>query len=260
MCATVATVKRTVALLAMAALACGGQVVPGNGDAGADGAPDGAGYTDCTSPSGYAVCGGPNQCDFHNCISACSYAIPPSDFGFCLGSGLPDPLNGKVCEPGYGGDVCILIPIINSTTGWADAPFEMGPLFASNGAADRVRYADLSLWTGDPVPDPQSCPDLGGTPACGGACGACPAGFTCRGRSPLHPVGFCSDDSANWGANCGAPPSVYHGACPKSQGCFTYLVQPEVQKDADDAGMCLPIDQCNALAAAMPGGAKCTPP
>lgn len=137
---------------------------------------------------------------------------------------------------------------------WGDIAYNLGVLLAKNGYADHVRYADMGQWTGDPLPNPASCPSLGAIQPCGGACGACPAGTACVGRAPLHPVGFC------------APQDTLHCAvgdpnlgCDLGQSCFTYVVQPAVQKDADAHGICLSTTDCDALAAALPGGGKCAP-
>lgn len=135
---------------------------------------------------------------------------------------------------------------------WADITYEAGTLLAKNGYADKLRYADMGKWTGDPIPNPTTCSGLGSILPCGGSCGACPAGSVCRGRSPLHPVGFCDPDGLG---SCVSAP----GSCNAGLSCFTYLVQPEVQAQANAVGTCLPTADCHALAQAIPGGGKCAP-
>ncbi len=179
--------------------------------------------------------------------------MDPDNLGICLHpQDASTPQLDGACSPGIDGHICALMTILDGpTTVWEEAPFDLGMLLAQNGGAARARYADLSLWTGDAIPDPPSCPDLGGAQPCGGSCGACAqSGATCVGRSPLHPVGVCDPKQSE---PC---PAV---SCGANNGCFTYVVQPEAQADADQAGICLPLDQCNALAQKIPGGGKCTP-
>lgn len=243
-------------ILSGAALAsCGGML--GNTDAGPDAQVDvdagDAGWSQCTAPEGYAVCGGPNQCSpGPQCY--CDFGEPPGELGVCVGNGYPDPLSGIGCYPGFDGRVCIHVP----QGVWGDAPFDVGVLFAQNGAAARVRYADLSLWTGDPLPQATTCPSLGNVLPCGGSCGACPSGEACVGRSPIHPVGICNPDKHG----CSVVPLVDGGVtvpCPDytTQSCFTFVVQSGAQPEADMAGICLPKADCDALAQALPGGGKC---
>jgi hypothetical protein len=128
-------------------------------------------------------------------------------------------------------------------------PFNLGVLFVNAGEADRVRYADLGLFTGDPLPIPEACPRLG-IPICGGACGGCPGEDLCTGRSPLHPYGICVppvSGQCSPMSNCGT-----------GKACFTYLVEPAAQAIADDWGYCLPTDLCEAIASQLPGGGACS--
>lgn len=234
------------------AAACGGQLAPG--DAGVD-APDASG---CVSGN-YAVCGGPEECsppDCH-CYQELESSLSPTT-GICAsppGSRWEYPF-GDLCSPGSDGHICVLLTIVATTLGWVDAPFELGQLLAANGSADRVRYADLGSWTGEPIPEPSSCPDLGNVRACGGMCGGCTTGEVCVGRSPLHPVGFC--DTNHFG-ECSASPHQGHPGCTTpGDECFVYVVQPEAQAVADDAGKCLPAVDCETLATRLPGGGKCS--
>jgi hypothetical protein len=132
---------------------------------------------------------------------------------------------------------------------WFCAPYDVGVLFAMNGAGtpDRLRYADFGLWTGDTLPEPATCPTFSGFQICGGHCGGCDEGV-CIGRSPLHPYGFCAYDT---GSGCPAT------ACASDQSCFHYIVQAAAQDLADQEGLCLPKALCEALAADYPGGANC---
>ena len=241
-------------LIALLSSACGGTLnnSDGGSDSGtADTATDG-GWTQCSAPEGYAVCGGTSQCSPAACY--CEFTEAPDQLGVCIGDGYPAPLSGIGCDPGFDERVCIHV----TPGGWTDAPFDIGVLFANNGDASRVRYADLSLWTGELLPSATTCPDLGNVRSCGGSCGACPNGEPCVGRSPLHPVGICNPDKHG----CSIAPIVDGGApipCADyaTQSCFTYVVQSEAQPVADTAGICLPKADCNALAQALPGGGKC---
>jgi len=241
---------------------CGGIVSTADGgpDGGGMDASAGDGWTQCTSPDNFAVCGGPNDCRPANCgcnHPQCSDCVPINTNvdgapGYCP----PNPFvaaGTALCGPGVDGMVCVSTNLGQSTPSfWAEVPFDMGVLLANDGYADYVRYADMGKWTGDPLPSPTSCPSLGAVLPCGGACGACPAGSTCMGRSPLHPVGFCHPDADG---RCDLPTP----GCNGGMSCFNYVVQPQVQADADQSGVCLPPADCQALAQAIPGGGKCTP-
>jgi len=168
------------------------------------------------------------------------------------GDGQTQALTGRLCVPGTtDGNACISV---SGEALWLDAPESTALLLAQNGAGDRARYPDLSLWTGDVVPDPLSCTLPDGIIGCGGTCGACAQG-ECVGRSPLHPLGVCWLSSM---PICGTATSNYPNPCPGSaDSCFTFLVQPEAQADADAAGFCLPKATCSDVAQAIPGGGRC---
>lgn len=256
------------AALALASAACGGIAsVPGqpgaggsagqtgtDGGSGADAGAD-AGWTQCSAPDGLRLCKGINDCQ-------------PSDDQHCVCKGADDAGPG-VCELWFAAvpdrqryfDSCGTCPDGDICAAWLGgdtffcAPYEAGVLYANNGAPDRVRYADLGLWTGDPLPTPATCPDLG-FPICGGNCGACPSGV-CTGRSPLHPYGLCVPANPQGGqpnGGCGG------GTCPSGWGCFTYKVEPAAQAVADEYSFCLPASYCKSAAANLPGGGKCSAP
>lgn len=234
-----------IALCCGALGACGGLEI--NGDAGD------ATTTPCISGN-YAVCGGPQQCSPSDC--KCIQQMPPANTGVCSSDDTtwPNPF-GDPCFPGVDGRVCVLITDL-SAPAWVDAPYELGELLANDGAAERVRYADLGLWTGEPIPLPTTCPNLGTVQACGGMCGTCPSGQVCVGRSPLHPVGFCD---ANHYSVCSAHPTASNPGCINvADDCFTYVVQPAAQAVADNAGKCFPASDCKTLALNIPGGGSCS--
>ncbi len=264
-----ASVAVLAAALALASAGCGGIAsVPGHaglggsggqagldGGAGADASPD-AGWTQCSAPDGLRLCKGAYDCQPSSPKDCACYGYDDAGPGMCavwfdqgdnsryfaLCSICPD---GDICAAWYGGHDSFFC-----------APYEAGILYAQNGAPDRVRYADRGLWTGDPLPLPATCPDLG-FPICGGHCGACPSGV-CTGRSPLHPYGLCVPAQLPGGKSngCGAGSDV---SCPSGYGCFTYTVQPAGQAVAD-YGFCLPTDYCKNAAANLPGGGKCSAP
>lgn len=249
--------------LALFLVGCGGMVVGADGgiDSGsADGSPADAGWTPCTSPQGYAVCGGTSSCSPPNC--SCGDELDGVEI--CLGhaGSRPDPYSNGPCNPGLDGFVCMLttipppFPDAASAKEWITEAFELAELIASNGGSDRLRYADLGKWTGDPIPDAVACVPIGGVDTCGGKCGACSGSATCVGRSPLHPIGICDP---NHSMPCSVNPKIAGYSCQGSNACFTYIVEPDAQSDADGAGICLPTDACNALASQIPGGGKCGP-
>jgi hypothetical protein len=131
-------------------------------------------------------------------------------------------------------------------------PFNMGTLFADNGGADRAHYADGDRWTGESLPEPADCPTIPGVAVCGGACGACPDGTFCSGRSPLHAHGWCAPTALqDRTTRCGT-------FCPAGQLCFAYSVRPEAQTYAN-RWVCVGEGLCRALASSLPGGATCVP-
>lgn len=109
-----------------------------------------------------------------------------------------------------------------------------------------VSYSDRSPYDGEPVPDPEGCPEVGeALTLCGGDCGPCPNGFDCIGRSPLHPFGLCAID--------------YHGVSHSSAGAF-WFVPPEGPTTAlGPEHLYLPLDTCLEAEASLPGGGLCEP-
>ena len=263
-------------LLALAA-GCGGALssTPNEGgDSGTDGgavSPDGddglgtgAGWTQCAAPSGDQLCGREQ--------TACACGSDPSScIGkagcFCEGAdslGLGQPSDISICETQDAsasnfytcpdGDVMLMAP----TSLWRKpgdanscAPLDFGTLYAKNGWAKAVRYADWAPFTGDPLPSPTDCPSLPGIQLCGGACpGSCPNGYTCTGRSPLHPYSVCMPlVPATVSPNCGS------GGPSNGWGCFAFkLPNATDQAIAQGAYDCVPGDWCQAAATAFPGG------
>jgi hypothetical protein len=216
-----------------------------------------AGWTQCTSPEGYAVCGGPSQCSATS--TACSQCGNPvlgamTDGGLnaCVNSALltSEGDAAQLCwEACPDGAVCV--DLFQDATYFC-APYDLGVLFAKNGAADQVRYADMGLWTDASLPLPTTCPNITGLQVCGGNCAPCPTGATCTGRSPLHPYSFCvpvgTEGPCDAGAGCGNA----------GNGCFTYAVQPSAQPLANKNGMCLPDALCKSAASNLPGGGTCS--
>lgn len=219
-----------------------------------DAAPDAA--TQCSSPEGIRVCRGPANCpeggaECKTCTQQAAAAA-----GACLESW---PFVPKPCWLPADGDACASIFGAPDDL-WA-VPFSVAELYARNGAgADSVRYADFGLFTGEPLPAPSTCPSAVNVPACGGACGGCPTGRKCTGRSPLHPFGLCVPDSPTGFSCTGSSVISKPESCPKGSGCFTFQVEAKAQPLADRYSFCLPILECVAAAASLPGGGECLPP
>jgi hypothetical protein len=228
-----------------------------------------AGWTQCTSPGELAVCGGPYHCPTHSATCPIGCGIPMvSPMGSAGDSGTSDAalnvcLNDELLDAGFNGlsflDACrdgmILVQYSgNGGSTWGCSPFDLGVLFAKNGGSGQVRYADFGLFTGAPLPGPESCPDASGFTICGGNCGPCPeTSEVCTGRSPLHPNGFCVPQDSEYLCEADA-------GCDPSQGmaCLSFTVQPDAQAVADKNGLCLPASLCQAVAAGLPGGASCS--
>ncbi len=239
-----------VAACTLVLAACGGMVEgSGTTDAAADAGSDvaagaDAGFTQCSAPDGVRVCNGPNRCPADRGCDCLDW-LPGVDIcadspGFTLDS----------CYACPDGDVCIA-PVLTVPDVLYCEPFSMGLLFAKNGGAAQVRYADLSAWTGEALPADAKCSPGLGFPACGPACGQCAPGSICVGRSPRHPLGFCFSKDTHVGCTIGSP------ACGGALSCFIFSVQPDMQALADRNGYCVPTDQCHAMAANLVGGGTC---
>lgn len=251
------------------ALSCGGRAGPGV-DAGAD---SGA-WTPCSSPSGFAICGGPARCPPTrdsppsqagkdcNCIDglADDVALCGNDayVRFKYGTYGADVFNDTPCGDG---NVLVDISAAVPVAGYMCLPREVGELFDRAGAGARVRYADASLWTGAPVPAAApSCPGpFAGLTYCGGGCGACATDQICVGLSPTHPVGFCFKRTPSLlDSDCRrAKPAGDDCATTPGRSCFNFTVEPAAQPLADNLGYCLPDASC--ADAAMKLGGTCTP-
>lgn len=258
----------------MIAAACGCRTGFGGGDL--DGAvPDanvdgGRDNSKCRSAQGFAICGGPDHCPPQppecGCYDLRVWTGEANDLALCgndayirfthdyFQSGT------KTCQGCGDGHVCVQ-PTVEYSIYYC-APWEVGELYRGAGGQHRVRYPDLSLWTGEPIPaTAPSCPSPGPIRYCGGGCGTCLPDENCIGLSPLHPVGFCRQKNQGW-ASCDIVNSTPKVSCASggspTDACFTFKVQPETQMLADQYGYCFPPATCDVLAAAL--GGKCTPP
>lgn len=250
-----------VVIAALGAAACGELAFTPDG--GSDGAAD-AGWTQCSSPDGFQVCG-----EFVNCPpcanqSKCEQTLVYAKVRLCD----YEPLLEITKYPCFGGardgNLCIAFDEGPSATsgpnGFYNGPDTLARLLAQNGAAYRVRFGDMSAYSLDAsTPLPTQCPNFMTTQACGGSCGPCKAGLDCVGRGPLHPTGWCK---VPYTPNCKDRPSGdggYVSTCEDAdRSCFIYDVQPEVQRAARIYGVCIPTPMCEELAKSLPGGASCT--
>jgi hypothetical protein len=258
------------------AWACGGQVTSDSADAGTPfdaGPPDEAGYTQCTTPEGWGICGPATGCPSgssrpgcFNCLcpahdglsSQCVAGVPRESVGICgdLEGVLADSFDSMAsCQDG-------LVRYDWAGAGFLGcAPYSVGLLISRYvNDHDRLRYADFGLFTGAALPTPTKCEAFAGFQICGGPCGPCGAGQTCTGRSALHPYSFCVTDSSAYACRIPAQATGPEARqpCPAAEGCFTFTVEPDAQALSDKNGMCLPLAQCRALAAGLPGGGTCT--
>jgi hypothetical protein len=211
-----------------------------------------AGWSQCGSPDGIRVCQGPAHCPTEyapgktcGCESARADGADASSVSFCFAPTNPVE---NLSFPATDGD--ILFDVFANER-FFSARYNLGVLFAQNGGASRVRYADMGLWTGAPLPV-GTCPILDGVTVCGGDCGGCPEGTICTGRSPRHPSGFCAPPIGH----CDLTQPAY---CPSGSGnaCFTFTVEPEAQLLANRHGLCLPAQLCSDLSTKLPGGGAC---
>lgn len=245
---------------------CGGLAVV---DAGEGGAPPGTTsattggapgvWTECSSPAGYRICHGPNDCpaDQGTC-GICAgdfHATEKAAISFCINDAMVA-FGARQCFKCPDGGVCgVSLGELSLRLGSFNClPIDIAQLYDAAGYGHYARYADYGLWTGDPLPSPSTCPIIEGVTLCGPGCGDCPTGELCTGRSRLHPHSFCLPEDAG---SCSADGL---DDCPPGEGCFKYTVEPEAQPLADQHGYCLEMDRCEALAAGYPGGGVCFVP
>jgi hypothetical protein len=240
--------------------ACGGSVGSGTSDASiADGSNDDSGgdgdaaLSPCESTMGLALCGGSLDCPN---TAACNCAPRFCDAGaaICLNDAAVG-LHAPTCFLCPDGDVCVeeepLCGVDSSVALGSCYPFELGALFAQDGASEQVHYADYASWTGASLPEPETCPTFNTFSICGAHCGGCNSGDVCTGRSPLHPYGVCLPTSSTECSTTGT------AACEAGSSCFRFTVQTSAQGGADAHGVCLSTDQCQDMAANLPGGGSC---
>lgn len=277
---------RALGVSLLAVIACGGQLANGDGGpdaAGGDVASDAGSnisYDACSGSDGIklcgSACGGINDCPVPGVC-----ALPKTILAVCI-----DSQEGRTYGPCAGGnstvfakDGTLCVPgQISNPDAAPSGQFAMDYLdsadigyaimYAKNGYGSFCHYADRATYDGTPVPDaPASCPTSTGFQLCGGACGDCPSGEYCTGRSPLHPYSLCFTDyskafepqtdacvrdAPNAGGcmgNAQNPPSA----------CLTFKVSAADQPFADQNGICTEKSICLAAAAGYPGGAYCTP-
>ena len=248
------SVDRALGLLALACLGCGTSASDHDGgllDAGAD--------SPCVSAGGlHAVCKGFNDC-FPGAEQGQNDACP-----FCSSFDLTKP---GLCVPpddinsGPTSDGQIYVEYEPLSGLWGPYSYDVGPLLAANGGADQVRYADWSAWTGDPLPEPSTCPTFTSFRICGGNCGACKAGEICTGRSPDHPYSICASmKQCGYVAALADAGTPWTGCTPDAgQTCLTFQSSPDGQVLADQNGngFCIDDAACQEAQTSYPGGVFC---
>lgn len=255
--------------LALFLAACGGEVershsggsggVAGTGGSGGASGGDGgsvaggaggSGWTECSTPH-HAFCGVPECPEGRPGCSLCAFAKDPGLHGTCVESLDPDEVGYKAA------DGRIFVSETASITApflVLEATFSAGVFLSAHGQAARLAYADRGVWTGAPLPSPETCAPISGIEICGGFCGGCPIGQICTGRSPKHPYGLCV---AIMGGVCSLNPEVVGDACESTERCFVFEVEAEHQPMADGRGFCLAKEACQAAALSLPGGGRC---
>lgn len=263
-------------VVAVFAIGCGG-VSTGDETTGRDGATgiqqpssdasdDAIGFDEgpCgTAVSGYLLCGGPTGC-FEDasagegavcgsCINQ-QLGIDASIVSLCetltVNSAVQSSLGNELCTDDFA--LYYMTPdLVASSVYEIEVPFQVANSLATNGIPKQVRYCDFSPWQGDDLPPITSCPTFNTFSICGGPCGTCPSGSTCRGRSFNHPYGLCLPTAA---IDC------TYKECPSGLSCFQYS-----NVNNDDAGtqlaeayrVCIPSSSCAELQSSYPGGAWC---
>jgi hypothetical protein len=282
------TVSLALILLSLHA-GCGGQSMDGGagqkgGDAGnssdtgvSDSSSDTDNGSDGSSPipfdagvcgtggTEFYVCGGTNDCfvdaspdvlTLTGCDKGCSSGNPNPEPGGAPGLCL-DPSTIANAALDQCADGQIMFNILSYA--WLGYPFSVGQALANSGANDEVlRYCDWEPWTGAPLPLPTTCPVFSTFNICGGACGTCNAGESCRGRSPEHPYGICLPSPLiHCLAQCGSDAGCVLLPCPSGMSCAQYIDSTSSgQELAVDKQFCVPSSSCAELGQ-YPGGAEC---
>jgi hypothetical protein len=251
-------------------VACGGAVVTTDaGDAGKlDSGIADSGFTACSAPAGYKLCGGQcgDSCPRDKMGRGCAsddYMMPDPqhNVGVCWGSG-PNTLWRSDCDRCEDGFLCalssakLLEPTPAATFQFMDCTVQdWARMFALGGRLDMARYADRSAYTDQPLPTPSTCPSIAGLLLCGGPCGGCQNGFACIGRSPLHPYSVCVNEK---GATCQRDVLPSCMDIFADRRCLTFKVDNPSQPVADAHSICVDRAICDAAAQGYPGGAFCT--
>ncbi|MBX3183851.1 MAG: hypothetical protein KIT72_06985 [Polyangiaceae bacterium] len=125
---------------------------------------------------------------------------------------------------------------------------DLGRLFWERGGGDLVWYADGTPYTGEPIPQPPSCPEqVGELTLCGGGCGGCGPAKYCSGRSPTHPWGIWQDYSFG---HC------YLGQCGEGEACLILNANP-INENWPHPYKCVDEADCAFYEANVPGGVSC---
>lgn len=255
--------KREFGLLVAALAACGGIATSpdsgiSDGSADVPSSFDDAGLSDCYSAQGHRVCRGTHQCPEPE--ATCGVCFK---WGRFIDASIDDPTVG-ICSKGTGftsdgcylapdGNVCFSFQDLPGIFGFLTAPYATAILFLNNGGSiERVRYADGSVFTGTPLPQPLSCPTLPVGRVCGGNCGGCADGEICHGRSPTHPYSYCIPIK---GTSHGCDPKS--PKCDPDEGCF---ILDDGGAPTAVSGFCVPVGMCKDLAQNLPGGGTCLAP
>ena len=255
-------------IFALSLTACGGAVLGAadGGDGGLDGsALDAGAVTACSGP-GMKLCGGQcgQSCPVDKCLSTFVDPKATAKLGICpvTGGAHFESTGCQQCGDGY---LCAMLTEVWSTPdpifdfdlmecadpGWA-------LMYHLNGRDNLARYSDRSAYTGEPLPQsPVSCPSFPGLRLCGGACGECPTGEKCVGRSPMHPYSLCVRSWKPHEGGCRRTPTSCDGT-PYDVRCLTFNVDGPSQPVADAYSLCVDRATCEAAALYYPGGAFCT--
>lgn len=247
---------------------CGGRTSMQTDATGADASAFSA-HAPCTSSDGVRLCGGslncppisPPSCPGYGCTAARDDVTDVAAAGGVCWADLPD--NGSTsCAICDDGEECVerasqeLVCV---------SPAVCAALW-DDGVRDVCRYADKSQYDHRPLRSPSgTCPvDPSQHWACGGACGACPEGQHCVGRSPDHPFGICTWPPAPTlpdGAPCAIGPGGARApwcdpfdTSNSNTVCAVFHVDPTDQNVAMAYGICVPRTPCLALASTLPEG------
>lgn len=255
-------------VMTASSVACGGSVTPDGADSSADAdtgsqaevATDTAMEVDaastCTFANGGRICNAecpsdPTTCD--PCVEFRSVAGSTIPLGICANDAKT--MTASRCPK------CASVGFLCAQQLIDEQAVCVAPVFCetalARGISQPCYWPDLTPWSGPAAIPTAACPKIG-LALCGGGCDVCPAGLSCFGRSPTHPVGVCGAVMRAGGMSTGCRRGSF--GCQVGEACATFKVEPAQQPLSDEHGFCIDGGRCKSIRDVLPGGIRCGGP